>query len=68
MPRGEQRAGAAEDHHPHGVVLLGLPEGVVELDEHAAVLGVARVGPVEQDANDLAVLELLVLHEFVLRH
>ena len=57
-----------EDDHPDVVVLLGRAEGVVELDEHAPVLGVAGVGPVEQDADDRALVVLLVLQEFVVRH
>ena len=39
---GEHRPGAAEDDDAHLVVGLGAQEGVVELDEQAAVLGVAR--------------------------
>ena len=51
---------AAEDHHPDLVVLLGPVEGVVQLHQQAPVLGVAGLGPVEQDADDLAVVQLLV--------
>ncbi len=68
VARREERAHAAEDDDPHVVVLLGRAEGVVELDQQAPVLGIAGVGPVEQDPDDLALLELLVPHVFVVRH
>ena len=43
-------------------------EGVVELDEQAPVLRVAGVGPVQEDADDPALVVLLVLQEIVVRH
>ena len=51
---------AAEDHHAHGVVGLGPQERVVELDEQPAVLRVPRLGPVQHDPRDRAVVERLV--------
>ena len=61
MAGREHGAGAAEDDDAHGVVGLGAQERVVEFDEHPPVLGVARVGPVEHDAGDLAVVDGLVV-------
>ena len=43
-------------------------EGVVELDEHPPVLGVAGLGPVEDDPHDAAVVDGLVADEVVVGH
>jgi hypothetical protein len=66
--RGEQRTDTAEDHDPDLVVLLRCTECVIEVDRHSAVLSVTRVRPVQQDPDDPAPLEALVLDELVLRH
>src|SRR3712207_7076280 len=42
--------------HAHPVVHLCGPEGLVELDEHAPVLRVALLRPVEVDPDDRAVV------------
>jgi hypothetical protein len=60
---GEHLAGPTEDHHAHPVVGLGFQKGVVELDEHSPVLGVASLGPVQHDANDRAIVELFIRHK-----
>ena len=52
----------------HVVVGLGPQERVVELDEQAPVLGVAGVGPVQEDPHDRAVVVGLVLEELVVGH
>ena len=56
----------SQDHHANLVVGLGTQERLVQLDEQAAVLGVAGVGPVEHDARDAAVVELFVGDEAVI--
>ena len=66
VARREHRPVAAEDHHPHGVVGLGAEERVVQLHEHAAVLRVPGVGPIQHDPGDRAVVERLVRHVLVL--
>jgi hypothetical protein len=68
VARGEQRTDTAEDHDPDLVVLLGRTEGVIEVDQHSPVLGIARVRPVQQDPDDSAPFEDLVHHELVLRY
>ena len=68
VTRGEDRAGATEDHHAHGVVGLGLEEGFVELDQQAPVLGVAALDAVQHDPGDRAVVEGLVADVLVIRH
>ena len=47
----------AEDHDPDLVVGLGRQEGIVQLDEQPAILGVASVRPVQHDASDLPFVE-----------
>jgi hypothetical protein len=68
VARREHGPGAAEDDDADLVVGLGAQERVVELDEHPAVLGVARLGPVQQDACDLPVVERLVDEELLVGH
>ena len=68
VSRGEHRAHPTEDHHPYLVVLFGPHEGVVEVDQKPTVLGVAGLGPVEEDPHDLATVELLVGDELVVGH
>jgi hypothetical protein len=68
VPGREERPGAAEDHDPAGVVGLRAHEGIVELDEQPAVLGVAGFGAVEEDPHDGAVVVGLVLQELVVGH
>ena len=60
VARGEERADPTEDDHSHPIVLLGPVEGLVELDQQAAVLGVAGPGAVEHDPHHRAVIEFLV--------
>ena len=50
------------------VVGFGAEEGVVELDQHAPVLGVACVGAVQHDPGDAPAAEGLVVDVFVLAH
>ena len=55
-----------QDDHADLVVGLGPQERFVELHQQAAVLSVARLGPVEHDARDAAVIELFVGEEAVI--
>ena len=66
VARREHRAVATEDDDAHGVVGLGAEEGLVELDEHAPVLRVPRLGTVEHDPGNRAVVKRLVRDELVL--
>ena len=59
---------AAEDHDPDRVVGLGTQERVVELDEEAAILRVARLGTVQHDPRDPALVEGLVGDELGVDH
>ena len=63
VPRREHGPGAGEDHHANLVVGFRLQEGLVELDEQPPVLGVARLGPVELDPDDRALVDRLVVDE-----
>ena len=45
----ERPPGAGHDHRPHGVVGVGLVEGVEQLLEHRAGEGVELLGPVQRD-------------------
>jgi hypothetical protein len=57
-----------EDHDADLVVLLSRTKGVIEVDQHSPVLSIARVQPVQQNPDDPAPFEALVLDELVLRH
>ena len=57
---GEHLSDTAEDHDAHRVVLFGSRERVVELDEESAILRVARLGAVEHDPRDPAVVDRFV--------
>ena len=61
MARGEHGPGATENDYSTGVIGLGATEGVVKLDEQPAVLGIAGVGTIKQDADDLSPIVLFVL-------
>lgn len=65
---GERLTGPGEDHHPYGVVRLRCPECLVQLDEHPAVLRVARLRPVQGDADDAPLVQLFVSDELVSGH
>jgi len=68
MARGEHGTLAGEDDDADGVVGLGAGEGIVEFDQHAAVLRVALLRSVQRDSDDLAVVERLPLQELVIGH
>ena len=63
MTGGEVLAARRQNHHPNGVVGLGAQERLVELNQQAAALGVVRLGPVEPDPGDAALVERLVGHQ-----
>ncbi len=68
VARREHRARSPEDHDAARVVLLGPLERLVELDQQAAVLGVAGLRPVEEDPYDRPVVVGLVLEVLVVAH
>ena len=75
MTGGGHRAIAAPDHHAHGVVDLGAQKGVTQFDQHGAVLRVARLGLVQHDPGDGALVEgfvrdvlVCVRHEGTIRY
>jgi hypothetical protein len=58
----------AQDHHADLVVGLGPQEGVVEFFQQRHVLGISRLGPVQHDPRDAALIEGLIGQELVFRH
>ena len=68
MAGGKHLSDAAENHDSDRVVGLGTQERVVELDEEAAILRVARLRTVQHDPCDPALVDGLVGDELGVDH
>ena len=68
VTRREHLAFAGENDDPHCVIGLGSGEGLIELDQHPAVLGIALVRPIQRDPHDRAVVKGLPFQELVVVH